>query len=197
MILGANCPNFPAVGWPQLWNKCNKAELLQWLSESIFLPYQVPGLKFSLTVTEAISWESSQYLVKCSIRKIMHHPHHTTPWDEHTRLCTGRWVPGLAQTFAQTLCVLFQGLSLKHNLEVCWEPCYVALCIVLGDYYTDQPWLKTKALFGYQARTQDTGNWWLRSRSNLVMATGIQADWFKNSPQLCAHYLAVTAASVL
>lgn len=129
----------------------------------------------------------------------MYHPlafNHTTPWYEHTRLCTARWVLGLAQTFVQTLCVLFQGLSLKHNLQVCWEPCYVALCIVLGDNYAEQPWLKRKAFW---LPSWDTSHRKLvtKKQEHLVMATGIQADWSKGSPQLCVHYLAVTAASVL
>lgn len=97
------------------------------ISESIFchtrcLAWNSPWQ--SGRITEAVSWKSPQYMIKCSIKKVMYLPsafNHTTRWYEHTRLCTSRWIPGLAQNFVQTLCVLFQVLSLKHDLQVCQE----------------------------------------------------------------------------
>ena len=73
----------------------------------------------------------------------------------------------------------------------------MALCIVLGDYYAEQPQLEKEGSFWLPS--QDTSHRKLvtKKQEHLAMAAGIQADWFKGSPQLCVHYLAVTAASVL
>lgn len=121
---------------------------------------------------------------------------HTTPWYEHTRLCTSRWIPGLAQNFVQTLCVLFQVLSLKHDLQVCQELLHSTV-------------RSLRRLLCWTTVVEKEGSFWLpkqgtshrklvtEKQEHIFMATGIKSDWFEGSPQLCVHYLVVTAKSVL